>query len=208
MRIIDISQEIRHDMTVYPGDPRFSSRSVSSFKRGDMCEVSELTIGSHCGTHIDAPLHMIPGGKTIETMPLEHFIGPCRVLTLAAPVITEKMLSEHQIQEGERILLRTDPKGEYTPKNGQFNPAVLSMRAAQYLADRRVRLVGIDSPTVENMELCDGEVHRALLQAGVAIVEGLCLKDVPGERYMLSALPLSLVGENGAPCRAVLVEQD
>lgn len=207
MRIIDISQEIRHDMTVYPGDPRFTSRSVSSFKRGDMCEVSELTIGSHCGTHIDAPLHMIPGGKTIETMPLEHFIGPCRVLTLAASVITEKMLSEHQIQEGERILLRTDPKGEYTPMNGQFNPAVLSMRAAQYLAERRVRLIGIDSPTVENMELCDGEVHRALLQAGIAIVEGLCLKDVPGERYILSALPLSLVGENGAPCRAVLIEE-
>ena len=207
MRIIDISQEIRHDMTVYPGDPRFTSRSVSSFKHGDICEVSELTIGSHCGTHIDAPLHMIPGGATIETMPLEQFIGPCRVLTLAAPVITEKMLSEHQIQEGERILLRTDPKGEYTPKNGQFNPSVLSMRAAQYLAERHVRLVGIDSPTVENMELCYGEVHRALLQAGVAILEGLCLKDVPGERYILSALPLSLVGENGAPCRAVLIEQ-
>ena len=194
-------------MTVYPGDPRFTSRSVSSFKHGDICEVSELTIGSHCGTHIDAPLHMIPGGATIETMPLEQFIGSCRVLTLAAPVITEKMLSEHQIQEGERILLRTDPKGEYTPKNGQFNPSVLSMRAAQYLAERHVRLVGIDSPTVENMELCDGEVHRALLQAGVAILEGLCLKDVPGERYILSALPLSLVGENGAPCRAVLIEQ-
>ena len=194
-------------MTVYPGDPRFTSRSVSSFKHGDICEVSELTIGSHCGTHIDAPLHMIPGGATIETMPLEQFIGPCRVLTLAAPVITEKMLSEHQIQECERILLRTDPKGEYTPKNGQFNPSVLSMRAAQYLAERHVRLVGIDSPTVENMELCDGEVHRALLQAGVAILEGLCLKDVPGERYILSALPLSLVGENGAPCRAVLIEQ-
>ena len=194
-------------MTVYPGDPRFTSRSVSSFKHGDICEVSELTIGSHCGTHIDAPLHMIPGGATIETMPLEQFIGPCRVLTLAAPVITEKMLSEHQIQEGERILLRTDPKGEYTPKNGQFNPSVLSMRAAQYLAERHVRLVGIDSPTVENMELCDGEVHRALLQAGVAILEGLYLKDVPGERYILSALPLSLVGENGAPCRAVLIEQ-
>lgn len=207
MKIIDISQEISHDMTVYPGDPRFLSRSVSSFKRGDMCEVSELTIGSHCGTHIDAPLHMIPGGATIESVPLEHFLGPCRVLTLAAPIITERMLVEHQIKAGERILLRTDPKGEYTPKNGRFNPSVLSMRAAQYLAEQKVRLVGIDSPTVENMEICDGEVHRALLQAGVAILEGLNLRHVTGECYMLSALPLSLVGENGAPCRAVLVEE-
>ena len=208
MRIIDISQEIRHDMTVYPGDPRFTSRSVSSFRRGDMCEVSELTIGSHCGTHIDAPLHMIPGGKTIETMPLEHFIGPCRVLTLATSVITEKMLSEHQIQEGERILLRTDPKGEYTPKNGQFNPAVLSMRAAQYLAQQKVLLVGIDSPTVENMELCDGEIHRELLHAGVAILEGVDLHEATEERYFLSALPLRLSQENGAPCRAVLIRED
>ena len=207
MRIIDISQEIRHDMTVYPGDPRFTSRSVSSFKHGDICEVSELTIGSHCGTHIDAPLHMIPGGATIETMPLEQFIGPCRVLTLAAPVITEKMLSEHQIQEGERILLRTDPKGEYRPRNGHFNPAVLSMRAAQYLAQQHVRLVGIDSPTVENMEICDGEIHRTLLGAGVAILEGLLLEKATGEHYFLSALPLSLTGENGAPCRAVLIEE-
>lgn len=172
-----------------------------------MCEVSELTIGSHCGTHIDAPLHMIPGGASIESMPLDCFIGPCRVLTLPSHVITEKMLLEYDIKEGERILLRTDPRGEYPPKDGQFNPAVLSMRAAQHLAARKVRLVGIDSPTVENMEICDGEVHRMLLQAGVAILEGLLLTQATGTQYWLSALPLSISGENGAPCRAVLVEE-
>ena len=208
MKIIDISQEIRADMTVYPGDPRFHSHLSSSFKHGDMCEVSELTIGSHCGTHIDAPLHMIPGGKTIETMPLDCFIGPCRVLTLPAHVITEKMLIERDVREGERILLRTDPRGEYQAKNGQFNPAVLSLRAAQHLAELKVKLVGIDSPTVENMEICDGEIHRTLLGAGVALLEGLCLRHADEEHYFLSALPLSLTGENGAPCRAVLLEEE
>lgn len=207
MKIIDISQEIRSDMTVYPGDPRFYSHVCSSFKRGDICEVSELTIGSHCGTHVDAPLHMIPDGQPLESIPLDCFIGPCRVLTFTANVITEKMLAEHKIQEGERILLRTDPRGEYTPKNGQFNPAVLSMRAAQYLASQKVRLVGIDAPTVENMEICDGEVHRTLLRAGVAVLEGLLLAQAKSEHYFLSALPLSLTGENGAPCRAVLIEE-
>lgn len=207
MKIIDISQEIRSDMTVYPGDPRFHSQVCASFKQGDMCEVSELTIGSHCGTHVDAPLHMIPGGGTIESMPLDCFIGPCRVLTLDAQVITEKMLVDCQVAEGERILLRTDPKGQYTPKNGHFNPAVLSMRAAQYLAQQHVKLVGIDAPTVENMEICDGEIHRTLLGAGVAILEGLRLEKATGENYFLSALPLSLIGENGAPCRAVLIEE-
>ncbi|MGN0990409.1 MAG: cyclase family protein [Candidatus Ventricola sp.] len=207
MKIIDISQEIRSDMTVYPGDPRFHSQVCASFKQGDMCEVSELTIGSHCGTHVDAPLHMIPGGATIESMPLDCFVGPCRVLTFDAQVITEKMLVDCQVAEGERILLRTDPKGQYTPKNGHFNPAVLSMRAAQYLAQQHVKLVGIDAPTVENMEICDGEIHRTLLGTGVAILEGLRLEKATGENYFLSALPLSLTGENGAPCRAVLIEE-
>lgn len=204
--IIDISQPLHAGMFVYPGDPRFSSRVVNSFRKGNMCEVSELTLGSHCGTHIDAPLHMIPDGETMDSLPLHLFIGPCRVLTMPAAVISERMLAERDIEEGERILLRTDPKGEY--RGDRFNPAVLSMRAAQYLAQKRVRLVGIDSPTVENMELCDGEIHRTLMRAGVAILEGLCLEDATRERYILSALPLRLTGENGAPCRAVLIEEE
>ena len=207
MKIIDISQQICEEMTVYPGDPNFHSHQVCSFKKGDICEVSELTIGSHCGTHVDAPLHMIPGGETIEKMDLDCFIGPCRVITLPTAVVTEKMLIEHHVSKGERILLRTDPKAVYTPKNGEFNPAVLSVRAAQYLAETGVKLVGIDSPTVENMEICDGEIHRTLLSGGVAILEGLMLEKADREAYFLSALPLSLVGENGAPCRAVLIEQ-
>lgn len=206
MTIIDISQPIRSGMFVYPGDPCFDSREVHSFRRGDLCEVSELTIGSHCGTHLDAPLHMIAGGAAIETMPLDLFYGPCRVLTMRAPVITEKMLVDAGIEEGDRILLRTDPKGEYR-EQGRFNPAVLSVRAGKYLAERRIRLLGIDAPTVENMELCDGEIHRALMNAGIAILEGLCLEHAQEERYILSALPLPLIGENGSPCRAVLIRE-
>lgn len=204
--IIDISQELHPNMVVYPGDPRFSTRVVSSFKQGNMCEVSEVTMGSHCGTHVDAPLHMIPGGAPLESIPLENYIGPCRVLTIPASIISEKMLLDMEIGEGERILLRTDPEGKYL-KNGRFNPAVLSMRAAQLLASLHIKLIGIDSPTVENMELCDGEVHRLLLGNGIAVLEGLCLKDAAKENYFLSALPLNMKGENGAPCRAVLIEE-
>ena len=207
MKIIDISQELRPGMFVYPGDPQFASRVVCGFARGDVCEVSEITIGSHCGTHIDAPLHMIPGGPPLEAMPLELFYGPCRVLTLPAAVISEKMLAEQDIGEGERILLRTDPKGDYRHA-GRFNPAVLSVRAAQYLVQKRIRLLGIDAPTVENMELCDGEIHRMLMKAGIAIIEGLCLENATQEHYTLSALPLRMAGENGSPCRAVLIAQD
>ena len=185
MKIIDISQEIYQGMPVYPGDPTFQSHRVNSFKQGDMCEVSEVTMGTHCGTHIDAPTHMVPDGKPLESFPLDCF----------------------NVQPGERILLRTDPNGKYN-KHARFNPSVLSMRAAQYLAQLPVKLVGIDAPTVENMELCDGEVHAALLKAGIPLLEGLRLEEADKENYELSALPIRLMGENGAPCRAVLIEKE
>lgn len=207
MKIIDISQEIYQGMPVYPGDPTFQSRRVNSFKQGDMCEVSEVTMGTHCGTHVDAPLHMLPDGQPLECFSLECFIGPCRVLTVPYPVISEKTLEELNVKPGERILLRTDPTGKYN-KHARFNPAVLSMRAAQYLAQLPVKLVGIDAPTVENMELCDGEVHATLLRAGIPLLEGLRLEEADKENYMLNALPIRLTGENGAPCRAVLVEEN
>ncbi|MEE0298013.1 MAG: cyclase family protein, partial [Christensenellales bacterium] len=177
------------------------------FKQGDMCEVSEITMGTHCGTHVDAPLHMLPDGAPLESIPLDCFVGKCRVLTVPYPIISEKTLEELQVKPGERILLRTDPNGKYN-RHGKFNPAVLSMRAAQYLAQLPVKLVGIDAPTVENMELCDGEVHRTLLKAGIPLLEGLRLEEVEGKNYTLSALPIRLNGENGAPCRAVLIEED
>ena len=197
MKIIDISQEIYQGMPVYPGDPTFQSHRVNSFKQGDMCEVSEVTMGTHCGTHIDAPTHMVPDGKPLESFPLDCFIGPCRVLNVPYPVISEKALQELNVQPGERILLRTDPNGKYN-KHARFNPSVLSMRAAQYLAQLPVKLVGIDAPTVENMELCDGEVHAALLKAGIPLLEGLRLEEADKENYELSALPIRLMGENGA----------
>ena len=85
---------------------------------------------------------------------------------------------------------------------------MLSCQAARYLAERRVCLIGIDAPTVENMGQSEGEIHRTLMRAGVAILEGLCLQEATRERYMLSALPLRMPGENGSPCRAVLIEED
>ena len=205
MKIIDVSQIIHTDMQVYPGDPHFHSHPVSSFRQGNVCEVSEITIGTHCGTHVDAPSHMIPFGAPLQSLPLDCFIGPCRVITLHASIISEKALLDLDIKEGERILFRTDPDGRHM-KSQRINPAVLSMRAAQYLISRGVKLVGIDSPSVENMEVSDGELHRKLLKAGIAILEGLDLCKAEKDAYFLSALPLRLDGENGSPCRAVLVE--
>ena len=206
MKIYDISREL-FSAPVYPGDPSPSFERLRRMELGDSFNLSGFYTGCHSGTHVDAPLHMVPGGATIDALSLDCFLGPCRVLTIQSPIISEKQLMDMDIKEGERILLRTDPQGKHMHK-GRFNPTVLSMRAAQYLVERRVKLVGIDAPTVENMELCDGEVHRMLLSSGIAVLEGLCLQEATQEHYMLSALPLRLVGENGAPCRAVLYSED
>ena len=207
MKIIDISQRICPEMLVYPGDPCFRSSAVCSFEDGGECAVSEIVMGTHCGTHVDAPSHMLRDGDALEYVPLERFFGPCRVLTVAASVITKEMLLEYHVQSGERILLRTDPDGIYAADNKVCNPAALSMSAVQHLIDCNVQLIGIDSPTVEDMEVSEGEIHRALLRAGIAILEGLQMEKATGEHYLLSALPLALYGENGSPCRAVLVEE-
>ena len=167
MKIIDISQEIYQGMPVYPGDPTFQSHRVNSFKQGDMCEVSEVTMGTHCGTHIDAPTHMVPDGKPLESFPLDCFIGPCRVLNVPYPVISEKALQELNVQPGERILLRTDPNGKYN-KHARFNPSVLSMRAAQYIAAKRggAPEEGFEQAAAQALEQMGALARRALQPQG------------------------------------------
>ena len=206
MKIYDIAQEV-FGCQVFAGDPAPEKKQLCSIEKGDLYNLTAFGMCVHNGTHIDAPTHMVPDGKPLESFPLDCFIGPCRVLNVPYPVISEKALQELNVQPGERILLRTDPNGKYN-KHARFNPSVLSMRAAQYLAQLPVKLVGIDAPTVENMELCDGEVHAALLKAGIPLLEGLRLEEADKENYELSALPIRLMGENGAPCRAVLIEKE
>ena len=203
MKIIDISQSLHENMPVYPGDPEFEAQRVYSFTQGDACEVSRIALGSHCGTHVDAPSHMLPNGESIDAISLNSFIGPCCVLTMPCALIEAKMLEDAQVQCGERILLRTDPSGAYSG-NG---PASISLSAAQYLAKMSIKLVGIDTPSIEDMEVFGGEVHRKLLRSGIAILEGLCLQEAVDGEYMLSALPLKMKGENGSPCRAVLIRE-
>lgn len=206
MRIIDISQRVHSEMLVYPGDPKYVSETVSSFRDGDGYEVSRLVIGSHCGTHIDSPSHMLAGGDTIDQLPLDAFYGPCRVITASAEDISEKMIISMAVKPGERILLKTDPQAKYGTE--RFNPSAISLSGARRLAEQKPLLIGIDAPSVENVEEHAGEIHRTLLSAGIVLLEGLCLSHVPDGAYMLSAFPLSLLGENGSPCRAVLIKNE
>ncbi len=197
MTIIDITRSLAGDSLVYPGDtsPKFSQRDAGLYL------ISELRMSSHSGTHIDAPVHYLKTGATVDELPLVHLIGPCRVLDVsgAGPLIDAADL-EGRIEGCNRILLRT---GFSQCSAFQEDYPSLTLEAAHYLTAQGILCVGIDSFSIERFD-CDGSVHRELLGSGCLIIELLDLSRVPEGDYTLVALPLKLSGMDGAPARVVL----
>ena len=177
---------------------------------------STYTLYSHCGTHMDAPRHFIAEGTGIDQVPLDACIGPARVvnLTPAAPneLLTPQRLGAWQdkIQAGDRVLIRTDWSRRHgTPEYRDELPRI-DLSLAHWLVRRGVLLVGVEPPSVADVNNVEEltAVHRALLEAGVVIVEGLANLDrVAAETVELIVLPLSVPGGDGAPVRAVAVEE-
>lgn len=203
--IIDISLPIVEGMITYPGDAK--PRIVGPRrKRGSSTFHSILTLGSHTGTHIDAPRHVLKNGARVDTIAFDRLMGPCRVLdcTTARSNVTIQDLKPHRVQRGERILLKTrnSRRGFHRfPKSY----VALDGDAAEYLGRTNVRLVGIDMLSVKQRGSRDQRPHTALLKRGIPIIEGLNLRNVRPGRYHLIALPLRLKGLDGAPSRVVLM---
>jgi arylformamidase len=207
MRIIDISVPLTNGMVTYPGDPPFRRDPALSRAEGDSAEVSLLTCGSHTGTHIDVPVHFIEGGADLSAVALDAFVGPCRVVDVTGRrAVNEADVAAALPRPGERILFKTDNSA--APPRGDFSAdyVFLSGAAARALAASGVRLVGWDYLSVEEYDAPEAEAHLALLGAGVMILEGLDLAGVPAGEYFLAALPLAVAGGDGAPARAVLME--
>lgn len=203
---IDVSAPVQSGMVHWPGDPEIVIERVSALERGDLATVSRLSLGAHTGTHMDAPAHFIPGGASIDQLPLSVTIGPARVIAIEDPtVITVDELRRHNIGRGERILFKTrnSTHAWHTTAFAQDFVAI-TPDAAAYLAERGVLLVGVDYLSVGSYREGGVETHRALLGAGVWIIEGLMLAHVAPGTYELVCLPLRIVGGDGAPARAVL----
>ena len=201
-RLIDISLPLHGRTVVYPGNPRVRLRTL----RGKTSWHTEVILGSHTGTHVDAPRHVFRRGRGVDLLPLRHFIGPCRVLdmTRATGAVTAADLRPARIRRGERILLKT--------KNSQRGFARwrndyvwLAPDAAAMLAARGVALFGIDALSVKQRGSPDNRPHTELLKRNIPIIEGLDLSKVKPGRYQLICLPLRFVGLDGAPARAVLL---
>ncbi len=196
MIIYDISQEV-FSCKVYPGDPAPERKVLYSMEKGDLYNLTELSMCAHNGTHIDAPFHFIKEGKTIDEMPLEAFIGMAYVTEHQGIVLgedAEKMISkakEQSTEAAKRILIKGD--------------AEVSAEAAKVFASSKILLLGNESQTVgpENAPMA---VHQILLSADVVLLEGIRLAEVTEGVYLLNAAPLNLSGTDGSPCRAILID--
>ena len=180
--MIDITQEV-FSGAVYPGDTLPAFRRVCSLESGDDCSLTDFSMCAHNGTHMDAPSHFLRGGKSVEAIDLSRYIGRCSVYEFAGPIRAEDVAEIW----AERVLLR--------------GPCALTEEAARILASRCL-LVGVESQSVG-----DASIHRILLAADVVVLEGANLRAAQAGDYVLVALPLKLGGADGAPVRAVLLNQ-
>jgi arylformamidase len=203
---IDISMPLYDKMLAWPDDPQFRISRMMDLELGDSCTLSSLQLNSHTGTHVDAPLHYIEKGTSIDLVPLDVLIGKSRVIGVnSEDKIYKDDISDKIIRKGQRILFKTR-NSNLLRNSEKFNEnfVYLSKEAARYLVDCQVSLVGIDYLSVEEFNKAEDEIHHILLEAGIWIIEGLDLSEVvPGE-YELNCLPLKLIGADGAPARAVL----
>lgn len=210
MKIYDITIPITSAMTVWPGDPWVVVKRVSKIEEGANANVSHLAFGAHTGTHVDAPYHFIPEGNTLDQIPLERWVGDSVVVEfLDIDLITKRLLEEADIPPGtRRLLFKTRNSGIWSGDDNQFHEdfVALSPDGAQYLVDRGIEMVGIDYLSIAPFRE-SRPTHQILLGAGILILEGINLLQVPPGRYQLYCLPLKLVGVDGAPARAILVSE-
>lgn len=205
MAIIDITPLVTGSLAVWPGDTPASREVLCDIARGDTVTLSTLRATVHLGAHADAPSHYSKDGATIESRPLERYIGPCQVITIMATRGARFGLAD--LPQGvnlteKRLLFRTstfpDPSN-FTTDFAAFDPELIDT-----LARRQVALIGIDTPSVDLFESKDLAAHNACLRNDMAILEGLDLTKAPDGKYELIALPLRLAGFDASPVRAVL----
>jgi arylformamidase len=203
-RIYDVSVPLAAGMTTYPGDPPFAIETAQRF--GDSpYELSLVSLSTHTGTHVDAPSHFVPGGASVDQLPLEILLGKARVVELLErDKIDRADLEALDLRDDLRVLLKTRMSGQLLKPGYHQDHVYLSEDAALYLAQAGIKLVGIDYLSVDRFGSTDFPAHRALLGAGVIVIEGLDLSEVDPGEYEMACLPLRVAGADGAPARVVL----
>jgi arylformamidase len=201
MKIFDVTRPMKKGMVVYPGD------IIPSFSQADhgLYLISDLHMSTHTGTHIDAPVHYLKSGDTIDTIPLGNLIGRCRVIDVSESntLITAAHL-RGRLGGVTRLLLKTGFSERDLPIEDYPS---LALDAACLITANRIECIGIDSLSIESYN-CDGSVHRQLLGNGCIVIELLDLSSVPEGDYEMVALPLRLAGLDGSPARVILIKKE
>lgn len=206
MKIHDVTKMISEDMTVYKDreSKKIKRTVVADYEKADYYE-SRMDMDMHCGTHIDAPLHMIKGGDTIEKYDLSKFIGDCKLfdLTDVDEAIRKKDIENLDIQKDDIVIFKTKNSSDqgYNPKF-----VYIEEDAALYLSEKGIKTVGIDAMSIER-DKKEHPSHKIILGANIGVIEDLYLKNVGQGQYFLSALPLNIRGSEASPIRAVLIEK-
>ena len=192
MKIYDISQEV-FSCGIYPGDPKPEKQTLCSYEAGDVYHLTAFSMCAHNGTHIDAPFHFLPDGKTVEQLDLSVFVGECYLARHEGDV---------SAKDAEEILR----KAAGIPRILLGGKLTVTEEAAAVFAEAGICLLGNEGQTVgpENAPMA---VHKRLLRRNIALLEGIVLTGIPEGTYFLSAAPLNLAGSDGAPCRAYLIGQ-
>ena len=211
MKIVDISVPINPGLPVWPGDPQIEIERYRLISDGNNSNDSRITCSVHSGTHVDAPAHFIENGASVEQLTLEILMGPVTVVELLeAGIITPELLEAQALApETRRLLIKTKNSALWADPGHPFNPdfVALNSESSRWIVNKGIDLVGIDYLSIQMFKDTDPLTHRILLEAGIVIVEGLDLRKVDPGDYQLFCLPIKLAGCEGAPARAVLIEQ-
>lgn len=208
-QILDISVALSDQTIIYPGDPTPEYGLIFSLDSGGIANVGYLNHGIHHGTHVDVPYHFRDGDRTLEQMPLDHWIGPVLVVdaTAADRCVRASDLEGVPLQDYARILLKTRNSLDYYQRSEFSEDFIyLDKSACDKMVSAGVKTVGLDYITVDPFGTDDFPAHHTLLGQGVCIIECINLKDVEPGPYYLMCLPLKLVGTDGAPARAMLLK--
>lgn len=200
----DISPPLSVATPTWPGDTPFQEERVWQFGPECPVNVGRITLSPHTGAHVDAPLHYRPDGAPIGEVPLEVYMGPCRVLhCLNSSALVQPHQVENQLVDvPERVLLRTYQQAPLSTWDPDFT--AVAPETIELLARHGVRLIGIDTPSLDPQQSKTMDAHNAVARQGMAILEGIVLDDVPPGDYELIALPLRFANLDASPVRAIL----
>jgi arylformamidase len=204
-KLLDVSVPLSSGMPTYPGNPEFELHPVKRIARGDTANNSRLTMGTHTGTHVDAPWHFLDDGAAVDELRLDLLIGRTRVVEVTKRGgIGAEELAEAGLREDLRVLLKTSNSALWNGEGFHTEYTHLTEAGARYLVDQGVKVVGIDYLSVEQFKKAGAPAHRTLLGQSVVIIEGLNLSEADPGMYEMYCLPLRIPGADGAPARVIL----